>query len=180
MSSSWSLAKRTSPCTLSCTMVSPVCGALSGRPAARPAGASAGRGRASARHSGWACPRRAALARISSSSSGEWRSSDRPCPRRAAARRPRGGGRRARTGRRSRRPNRAPAISARRGSPRPPGGRALAVGVLDAQQELAAGVAGVEPVEQRRARAADMQEAGGRGGKRVTSEGDARSPDRRP
>ena len=43
-------------------------------------------------------------------------------------------------------------------------GRALAVGVLDAQQELAAGVAGVEPVEQRGARAADVQEAGRRGG----------------
>ena len=41
--------------------------------------------------------------------------------------------------------------------------RALAVGVLDAQQELAADVLGVEPVEQRRARPADMQEAGGRG-----------------
>ena len=40
---------------------------------------------------------------------------------------------------------------------------ALAVGVLDAQQELAAGVAGIEPVEQRRARPADVQEAGGRG-----------------
>ena len=42
--------------------------------------------------------------------------------------------------------------------------RALAVGVLDAQQELAADVLGVEPVEQRRARAADVQEAGRRGG----------------
>ena len=42
---------------------------------------------------------------------------------------------------------------------------ALAVGVLDAQQELAAGVARVEPVEQRRARPADMQVAGGRGSK---------------
>ncbi len=44
-------------------------------------------------------------------------------------------------------------------------GRALAVGVLDAQQHLAAAAARIEPVEQRRARAADMQEAGGRGGK---------------
>src|SRR6202020_2396079 len=40
---------------------------------------------------------------------------------------------------------------------------ALPVGVLDAQQELAAEALGVEPVEQRRARAADMQEAGRRG-----------------
>src|ERR1700722_9915996 len=40
--------------------------------------------------------------------------------------------------------------------------RPLAVGVLDAQQELAAEALGVEPVEQRRARAADMQEAGRR------------------
>ena len=44
-------------------------------------------------------------------------------------------------------------------------GGALAVGVLDAQQEFAAGVAGIEPVEQRRARPADMQIAGGRGRK---------------
>ena len=43
--------------------------------------------------------------------------------------------------------------------------RARLVGVLDPQQELAAVVAGEQPVEQRRARAADMQEAGGRGRK---------------
>ena len=43
-------------------------------------------------------------------------------------------------------------------------GRALAVGVLDPEQHLAAGVPGVEPVEERRPRPADMQEAGGRGG----------------
>ena len=42
-------------------------------------------------------------------------------------------------------------------------GRARLVGILDAQQELAAMVARVEPVEQGRARAADMEEAGGRG-----------------
>ena len=41
---------------------------------------------------------------------------------------------------------------------------ALAVGVLDSQQHLAAAAAGVEPVEQRGARAADMQKTGGRGG----------------
>ena len=41
--------------------------------------------------------------------------------------------------------------------------RALAVGVLDAQQERAAEALGVEPVEQSRARASDMQEAGRRG-----------------
>ena len=40
--------------------------------------------------------------------------------------------------------------------------RALAVGVLDAQQELAAEALGVEPVEQRGARAADVQKAGRR------------------
>ena len=39
-------------------------------------------------------------------------------------------------------------------------GRAGLVGVLDAQQEFAAVVAGEQPVEQRRARAADVQEAG--------------------
>ena len=44
-------------------------------------------------------------------------------------------------------------------------GRAGAVGVLDAQQELAAGVLGVKPVEQRGARAADVQIAGGGRGK---------------
>ena len=42
--------------------------------------------------------------------------------------------------------------------------RARLVGIFDAQQELAAVVAGEEPVEQRRARAADVQEAGRRGG----------------
>ena len=39
---------------------------------------------------------------------------------------------------------------------------ALAVGVFDAQHHPAAVLLGVEPVEQRRARAADMQKAGGR------------------
>ena len=43
-------------------------------------------------------------------------------------------------------------------------GGAGAVGVLDAQQELAAVVAREQPVEERGARAADMQEAGRRGG----------------
>jgi hypothetical protein len=37
--------------------------------------------------------------------------------------------------------------------------RTLAIGVFDAQQELAAEALGVEPVEQSRARAADMQKA---------------------
>src|SRR5690606_29679526 len=41
---------------------------------------------------------------------------------------------------------------------------ALLVGVLDAQDERAAGVAGVEPVEQRGAGAADVKEPGGAGG----------------
>jgi len=41
---------------------------------------------------------------------------------------------------------------------------ARAVGVLDAQQVLAAVMAGVQPVEERRARAADMKITGGRGG----------------
>ena len=44
-------------------------------------------------------------------------------------------------------------------------GRALAVGVLDAQQEPPAEALGVEPVEQRRARAANVQKAG-RGGRK--------------
>src|ERR1700677_4805361 len=43
-------------------------------------------------------------------------------------------------------------------------GRTFAVGVLDAQQEPAVEALGVEPVEQRRARASDMQETGRRGG----------------
>src|SRR4029077_9135226 len=38
-------------------------------------------------------------------------------------------------------------------------GRTFAIGVLDAQQELAVRVLGVEPVEQSRARPADVQEA---------------------
>ena len=42
---------------------------------------------------------------------------------------------------------------------------AFAVGVLDAQQEFSAPPLGVQPVEQRGARAADMQIAGGRGRK---------------
>ena len=41
--------------------------------------------------------------------------------------------------------------------------RPFPVGVFDAQQERAAEALGVEPVEQRRARASDMQEAGRRG-----------------
>jgi hypothetical protein len=43
-------------------------------------------------------------------------------------------------------------------------GIARGIGVLDAQHERAAGVPGVEPVEQRRARAADVQVARGTGG----------------
>src|SRR5690606_15330994 len=43
-----------------------------------------------------------------------------------------------------------------------PGGADL-VGILDAQQELAAVVAGEQPVEQSGTSAADMEEAGGRG-----------------
>ena len=42
-------------------------------------------------------------------------------------------------------------------------GRAGAIGILDAQQELAAVMAREQPVEQRGARAADMEEAGRRG-----------------
>src|SRR5262245_3842 len=44
-------------------------------------------------------------------------------------------------------------------------GGAFAISVFDAQQELAAGVAGVKPIEQRRAGATDVQEASGRWGK---------------
>src|SRR5437667_9430400 len=43
-------------------------------------------------------------------------------------------------------------------------GRAGLVGVFDAQQELAAFVAGVQPVEKRGASASDVEEAGGGGG----------------
>ena len=42
---------------------------------------------------------------------------------------------------------------------------ARTVGILDAQQEFAAGVPRIKPVKQRRAAAANMQEAGGRGSK---------------
>ena len=42
---------------------------------------------------------------------------------------------------------------------------AFAVGILDAEQECAAGMFGIEPVEQRCSRAPDMQETGGRGRK---------------
>src|SRR5262249_25045173 len=49
-------------------------------------------------------------------------------------------------------------------------GRALAVGVLDPQQHLAATAARVEPVEQRRARSADVEEAG-RGGSKARDDG---------
>lgn len=44
-------------------------------------------------------------------------------------------------------------------------GRAFAVGVLDPQQHLATTAACIEPVEQRGARASNMEEAGGRRGK---------------
>src|SRR5579871_2548022 len=44
-------------------------------------------------------------------------------------------------------------------------GRALAIGILDPQEHLAAAATRIEPIEQRRAAAADMQESGGRGGK---------------
>ena len=40
---------------------------------------------------------------------------------------------------------------------------ALEVGVLDAQDELAAHAPGIQPAEQRRAHAADVQQAGGAG-----------------
>ncbi len=39
-------------------------------------------------------------------------------------------------------------------------GRALAVGILNTEQHLAAGMAGIEPVEEGGARSADMQVAG--------------------
>ena len=42
---------------------------------------------------------------------------------------------------------------------------ALAIRILDAQKELAVAAPGVEPIEQRRAAAADMQVSGGRGSK---------------
>ena len=51
------------------------------------------------------------------------------------------------------------------------GGRALAVGVLDAQDERPAGVPREEPVVERGARAADVQRAGRRG-----SEADPHAP----
>jgi hypothetical protein len=49
-------------------------------------------------------------------------------------------------------------------------GRALAVGVLDAQDERPAGVAGGEPVVEGRARAADVERAG-RGGGEADADG---------
>src|ERR1019366_251813 len=47
-------------------------------------------------------------------------------------------------------------------------GIAGGVGVLDAQNKCAAGVPGVKPVEQRGARAADVEPTGGRGSKTNT------------
>src|SRR5713226_1379231 len=44
-------------------------------------------------------------------------------------------------------------------------GRSLPIGVLDTQQHLAAVLARIEPVEQRRAGSPDVEEAGRRGGK---------------
>ena len=45
------------------------------------------------------------------------------------------------------------------------GRRPLAIGILDAQKELAAAATGIEPVEESGPRAADMQVARGRRGK---------------
>jgi hypothetical protein len=53
-------------------------------------------------------------------------------------------------------------------------GRALAVGILDAQPEDAAVMAGEQPVEQGGARPANMEEAGRRGGK-AANDGHARA-----
>ena len=91
------------------------------------------------------------------------RSSGRRCRARPSRGRPRRGGRRASnwliaSPSQSRPSQRSPSKIAAVAS----GRRAGAVGVLDAQQEGAAGVAGVEPVEQRGARAADVQVAGRR------------------
>ena len=44
-------------------------------------------------------------------------------------------------------------------------GGAFPVGILDSEQHLAAAAAGVKPIEERGARAANMQKTGGRGGK---------------
>src|SRR5262249_18656139 len=49
-------------------------------------------------------------------------------------------------------------------------GRALAVGVLDAQEHLAAAPARIEPIEQRGARTTDVQKAG-RGGRKARDDG---------
>ena len=71
---------------------------------------------------------------------------------------------RARTGRRPSgpRPSRARASACRRECPRPSRPTSARVGVLDAQHERAAVPAGEQPVEERRAGAADVQVAGGR------------------
>ena len=55
---------------------------------------------------------------------------------------------------------------------------ALGVGVLDAEDEGAAGVTGVRPVEQRRPDQADVRGAGGRGQKRTRTELAAVTPER--
>ena len=82
---------------------------------------------------------------------------------RAARARPRRGAPRTATGNMRRRPNRGRASAGRRGSRRSPPGSSAPVGILDPQQELAAVVAGEQPVEQGGAGAADVQEAGRRG-----------------
>ena len=86
-----------------------------------------------------------------------------PAARRAAAAGPPGGGRSARPARRPRVPVQAEPPQRVEDDLDVLGRVALGVGVLDAQQHLAAGVAGLEPVEQRGARATDVERAGRRG-----------------
>ena len=132
---------------------------------ARPAALRTDRGRASARHSAWACRPRFCASRISVEFFRRGIAAIGLALRPAAARPLRDGGRRGRIDRSPRRPNSAPSSPCRSGSRPPLRGGAFAVGILDAQQEGAAGVAGIEPVEQGGARAADMQHACGRGRK---------------
>ena len=121
-----------------------------------------GRGRATCHRSAPSASRRAP-ARASPPVRPGCSSSDRRGPRRAVGARPR----RAASARanwwtispsQSRPSQDSPSMIAATAS----GGRALPVGVLDAQQERAAVMAGIEPVEQGGAGAADMQKPGRR------------------
>ena len=163
-SSSSLFGKTTRPCTRSSITVSPSRGALKRMTGVTPAGASPGRGRARCRHSAARFPAFARCSRMAAAPPA--------CiaaiglaPRQQLLARPRDAARRGRIERRARRPSRARASS----SPSRMASTAASVersrSVSSMRSSILPPCAGIEPVEQRGARAANMQEAGGRGGK---------------